>query len=199
MFQLDSHAEIFRWLRLVETDQWYREQCQIHWVQLRKLLGVQQTTMRLMRLRRDPFISEKNVEKMQRVIAGVESGCLVFIPPSPLVRNADNGRVIGRKPGFTTWLMPPRKGWEPQRSLVPDATWLYWSICRDCGGRKWMPVMLSGSPWVACYRCHPPRAWNTWLAKPRNVLLAERMVGDLVSGNGLRPADLELPEPTLRA
>ena len=201
-----SDAEIHRWFQTAKRDRWYREQCPISQPGIALVLGQSASSGEIWRMIRGVRAASANSRD------GVLKGLTEKLrhKAETLIRAVDEGRLIfwrQTKPiqWHFAWLDPPKTIALPQRSLVESEVWNYWRPCRTCGGRKWLPLMLTGGPrepnqpWIACYICHPPQSWPSFGARPRSEYLAARAVAEIVSGYGVfRSPVLALSQQTVR-
>ena len=186
-----SHAEIHRWLRACGTEPWYREQVKVRWPGMavacglsRQVLkyarrGLQETAVRRGTLLFKPTPTEETMTKIAQVMRLIEDGRLVFVHGGPRE------------------LVPPTTRQWPQASIVDDDCWNYWAPCRNCGGRKWSPLWMNGTPIVACLWCNPEYGWKAWGATYRPCRLVQRVLEQQPVFDE-RTKNIRLPEREVR-
>ena len=187
-----SHAEIHRWLRACEREPWYREQVMVRWPGMAIACGLSRQVLKYARrgLRETkgkhnqflftPMPTEETMTKIARVMRLIEDGRLVFVHGGPRE------------------LVPPTTRQWPQASIMADEWWNYWAPCRNCGGRKWVPLWMNTSPIVACIRCNPEFGWHAWGATPRQCRLVERVLEEQPV-HDVGTQNLRLPKREVRA
>lgn len=137
--------EVLAWWRHTRSDDWWLSQQPISYGAMDKILSKPYgTTAQAITLKKN---TGRTLDRISRLINDIESRKICF--PRHKIKWYRGFRAVK----FLLFNHPVPL---PQiNRMALESLWCIWSVCRDCGGNKFMPVFYNGKPHVACYRCIP--------------------------------------------
>ena len=88
-------------------------------------------------------------EKASAIKSAVDDGRLIFC------KNTVSGRCKLRNTFKMLWLTPPVGLPPPQSPIIERIDYDWWSRCKRCGNRRFVPVLIFEKQHAVCYDCYP--------------------------------------------